>query len=72
MPSNIGLCRIWLIVLIVLLDQGTKHIAVSSLEPNRPMAILPSVEWLAETSDLEISVDRGGPEVIGVSTSRHD
>jgi len=53
MPSNIGLCRIWLIVLIVLLDQGTKHIAVSSLEPNRPMAILPSVEWLAETSDLE-------------------
>ena len=38
--------RIWLIVLIVLLDQGTKHLVVSSLEPNRPIAILPAVEFV--------------------------
>jgi signal peptidase II len=43
-PSHISLRRIWFIVLIVLLDQGTKHLVVSSLEPNHPMAILPSIE----------------------------
>ena len=43
-PSHIGLHWIWLVVLILLLDQGTKHLVVSSLEANRPMAILPSVE----------------------------
>jgi signal peptidase II len=43
-PSHISLHWIWFIVLIVLLDQGTKHLAVGSLQANRPMAILPSVE----------------------------
>ena len=45
-PSHISLRWIWFIVLIVLLDQGTKHLVVSSLEPNRPTAILPSVEFV--------------------------
>jgi signal peptidase II len=45
-PTHISLHWIWLIVLIVLLDQGTKHLAVGSLEANRPMAILPSVDFL--------------------------
>ena len=45
-PSFISLRRIGFIVLIVLLDQGTKHLAVSSLEPNQPMAVLPSVEFV--------------------------
>jgi len=45
-PSIISLRRIWFIVLIVLLDQGTKHLAVSSLEPNQPIAVLPSVEFV--------------------------
>jgi len=43
-PSHISLHWIWFIVLVVLLDQGTKHLVVSSLQANRPMAILPSVE----------------------------
>ena len=43
-PSHVSLHWIWFIVLIVVLDQGTKHLAVSSLQANRPMAILPSVE----------------------------
>jgi signal peptidase II len=51
-PSHISLHWIWFIVLIVLLDQGTKHLVVSSLEPNRPMATLPSVE-------LVLSYNRG-------------
>jgi signal peptidase II len=45
-PSHISLRSIWFIVLVILLDQGTKHLVVSSLEPNRPMAILPSVEFV--------------------------
>jgi signal peptidase II len=45
-PSHISLHWIRVTVLIVLLDQGTKHLAVGSLEANRPMAILPSVELL--------------------------
>jgi signal peptidase II len=45
-PSSISLRRIWFIVLIVLLDQGTKLLAVSSLEPSQPMAVLPSVEFV--------------------------
>jgi signal peptidase II len=45
-PSHISLHWIWFIVLIVVLDQGTKHLVVSSLQANRPMAILPSVELL--------------------------
>ena len=45
-PSHTDLRRIWLVVLIVLLDQGTKHLVVGSLEPNRPIAVLPSVEFV--------------------------
>ena len=45
-PSHISLRWIWFVVLIILLDQGTKHLVVSSLEPNRPTAILPSVEFV--------------------------
>ena len=45
-PSHISLRRIWFIVLILLLDQGTKHLVVGSLEPNRPTAILPLVEFV--------------------------
>ena len=45
-PSHISLRSIWFIVLVILLDQGTKHLVVSSLEPNRPMAILPSVDFV--------------------------
>ena len=45
-PSHISLHWIWFIVLVVLLDQGTKHLVVSSLQTNRPLAILPSVELL--------------------------
>jgi len=43
-PSHISLHWLWVIVLVVLLDQGTKHLVVSSLQVNRPMAILPSLE----------------------------
>jgi signal peptidase II len=44
--SRVSFHWIWFIVFVVLLDQGTKHLVVSSLEPNRPMAILPSVEFV--------------------------
>ena len=42
--SHVSLHWLWVIVLVVLLDQGTKHLVVSSLQVNRPMAILPSLE----------------------------
>jgi len=42
--SHISLHWLWFIVLVVLLDQGTKHLVVSSLQVDRPMAILPSLE----------------------------
>jgi signal peptidase II len=45
-PSHVSLHWVWFIVLIVLLDQGTKYLVVRSLQANRPMAILPSVELL--------------------------
>ena len=51
-PSHISLHWIWFIVLIVLLDQGTKYLVVSSLEADRPMGILPSV-------DLVLSYNKG-------------
>jgi signal peptidase II len=50
--SHISLHWIWLIVLVVLLDQGSKHLVVSSLQADRPMAILPSV-------DLVLSYNKG-------------
>ena len=45
-PSHISLHWIWFIVLIVVLDQGTKHLVVGSLEANRPIGILPSVDFV--------------------------
>ena len=45
-PSHISPHWMWFIVLIVLLDQGSKHLVVSSLQANRPMAVLPSFELL--------------------------
>jgi signal peptidase II len=45
-PSRVSLHWIWLIVLIVLLDQGSKFLVVSSLEANRPIDILPSVDFV--------------------------
>jgi signal peptidase II len=45
-PSKITFRWIWLIALTVLLDQGTKHIVVNLLEPDHPIAILPSVEFV--------------------------
>jgi signal peptidase II len=42
--SHISPHWLWVIVLVVLLDQGTKHLVVSSLQVNRAMAILPSLE----------------------------
>jgi signal peptidase II len=44
--SHISLHWIWFIVLVVVLDQGTKHLVVSALQANRPVAILPSVDFL--------------------------
>ena len=44
--SHVSLHWLWVIVLVVLLDQGTKHLVVSSLQVNRPMAILPSVDFV--------------------------
>ena len=43
-PSHTSLPWIWLSALVVLLDQGTKHLVVGSLQANRPLAVLPSVE----------------------------
>jgi signal peptidase II len=45
-PSHISLHWIWFIALIVSLDQGTKHLVVSSLHANRPVTILPAVDFL--------------------------
>ena len=45
-PLHISLRWSRLIVLVVLLDQGTKQLVVSSLQPNRPVAMLPSVEFV--------------------------
>ena len=45
-PLHISLRWSWLIVLVVLLDQGTKQLVVHSLQPNRPMAVGPSIEFV--------------------------
>ena len=45
-PSHISLHWIWFIVLIVALDQGTKYLVVGSLEANRPIGILPLVDFV--------------------------
>jgi lipoprotein signal peptidase len=64
---------IWLIVFIVLLDQGTKHLVVDSLETNRPMAILPSVDFVlsynkgVSFSFLQFAADRQRWPLVGLS-----
>jgi signal peptidase II len=45
-PLHVSSRWIWFTVLVVLLDQGTKHLVVNSLEANRPVAILPSVDFV--------------------------
>jgi signal peptidase II len=45
-PSPVSRHRIWIMVLVVLLDQGTKQLAAGSLQASRPIAVLPSVELL--------------------------
>jgi signal peptidase II len=64
-PSHISAHWIWFIVLIVLLDQGTKYLVVGSLEAYQPVAVLPSVElvlsynkgisfsWFQLTGDIQ-------------------
>jgi len=51
MPRTSFLRWIWLIIAVVLLDQGTKQLVVGWLEPDRPMTIfasgaLPSIDVL--------------------------
>ncbi|WP_283812932.1 signal peptidase II [Bradyrhizobium rifense] len=50
-PSRISLRWIWLVLVVVLLDQGTKQLVVGWLEPDRPMIIfsstaLPSIDFV--------------------------
>ena len=48
---------IWLIPVVLLLDQGTKQLAVGLLEPGRPMIILTSTAL--PSIDLLLSYNRG-------------
>lgn len=45
-PFYSGLHWVWLAVLVIVLDQGTKYLVVHSLQANRPMAVVPSLELL--------------------------
>ena len=71
--SHISLRWIWFIVPIVVLDQGTKHLVVNSLEANRPMAILPSVDFVLSYnkgisfSFLQFAADRQRWPLVGLS-----
>jgi signal peptidase II len=72
-PLHVSFHWIWFIVLIVLLDQGTKHLVVNSLEPNRPMAILPSMDFVLSYnkgisfSFLQFSADTQRWPLVGLS-----
>lgn len=51
MPRSLSPRRIWLILAVVLLDQGTKQLVVGGLKPDRPMIVLapgalPSIDFL--------------------------
>jgi signal peptidase II len=48
---------ICLIVLVVLLDQGTKQLVVGLLEPDRPMIIVSSAAW--PSVDILLSYNKG-------------
>jgi signal peptidase II len=72
-PLQVSSRWIWFIVLVVLLDQGTKHLAVNSLEANRPVAILPSVDFVLSYnkgisfSFLEFAADTQRWPLVGLS-----
>jgi signal peptidase II len=57
MPRALSLRWIWLILAVVLLDQGTKQLAVGLLEPGGPMIILSSTAL--PSIDLLLSYNKG-------------
>jgi signal peptidase II len=57
MPRAPSLRWIWLIPVVLLLDQGTKQLAVGLLEPGRPMIILSSAAL--PSIDLLLSYNKG-------------
>lgn len=56
-PSRVSLRWIWLILVVVLLDQGTKKLVVDWLEPERPLLILSSTAL--PSIDFVLSYNRG-------------
>lgn len=48
---------IWLILVVVLLDQGTKQLVVGWLEPDRPKIIVSSTAW--PSIDFLLSYNKG-------------
>ncbi|MGA2993178.1 signal peptidase II [Bradyrhizobium sp.] len=72
-PLHVSFHWIWLIVLIVMLDQGTKHLVVNSLEANRPIAILPSIDFVLSYnkvisfSFLQFAADQQRWPLVGLS-----
>ena len=56
-PSRVSLRWIWLVLVVVLLDQGTKQLVVGWLEPDRPMIILSST--VLPSIDFVLSYNRG-------------
>ena len=57
MPRAPSLRWIWLIIAVVLLDQGTKQLVVGRLQPDRPMPILSSGAW--PSIDFLLSYNKG-------------
>jgi signal peptidase II len=72
-PLHVSFRWIWFIVVVVLLDQGTKHLVVNSLEANRPVAILPSLDFVLSYnkgisfSFLEFAADTQRWPLVGLS-----
>jgi signal peptidase II len=72
-PLHVNSRWIWFIVLIVLLDQGTKHLVVNSLEANRPVAIVPSLDFVLSYnkgisfSFLQLAADTQRWPLVGLS-----
>ncbi|MCP3441567.1 signal peptidase II [Bradyrhizobium sp. CCGUVB14] len=54
---HVGVRWIWLVLVVVLLDQGTKQLAVGLLEPDRPMIIFSSTAL--PSVDLVLSYNKG-------------
>ncbi len=57
MPRAPSLRWVWLILVVLLLDQGTKQLVVGLLEPGRPMIILASTAL--PSIDLLLSYNKG-------------